>query len=130
MSLVGNQPFSSSTEPIPRLCTLFAASAFDAALHDAFGKVHGRNCYQTYGPDLMTHDLGHYLGDAFRGEWLPRWSCPHHVPTAAVTESIGVRCRWGRHIELRGCFAVVVAVVVATNVEPIDRACAGLSSWR
>ena len=28
-------------EPIPALCTLVAASAFDAALHDAFGKVHG-----------------------------------------------------------------------------------------
>src|SRR5207249_3475035 len=28
-------------EPIPRLCALVVASPFDAALHDAFGKVHG-----------------------------------------------------------------------------------------
>src|SRR5262245_34884372 len=28
-------------ERIPVLCTLVAASPFDAALHDAFGKVHG-----------------------------------------------------------------------------------------
>ena len=32
------------TEPIPPLCTLVVGSAFDAALHDAFGKAHGLNC--------------------------------------------------------------------------------------
>ncbi len=49
-------------EPIPKLCTLVVASPFDAALHDAFGKLHGRNVYATYGPDLLTHDLARYLG--------------------------------------------------------------------
>ena len=39
-------------EPIPLLCTLVCASPFDAALHDAFGKLHGLNCYHTYGPDF------------------------------------------------------------------------------
>jgi L-alanine-DL-glutamate epimerase-like enolase superfamily enzyme len=60
-------------EPIPKLCTLVVASPFDAALHDAFGKVHGRNTYATYGPDLMTHDLSRYLGPAFAGEGLDRY---------------------------------------------------------
>jgi len=60
-------------EPIPRLCTLVVASAFDAALHDAFGKLHGRNCYHTYGPDFMSHDLGHYLGQEFQGENLEQY---------------------------------------------------------
>jgi L-alanine-DL-glutamate epimerase-like enolase superfamily enzyme len=60
-------------EPIPHLCTLVAASPFDAALHDAFGKVHGLNCYETYGPDFMSHDLGHYLGREFQGEALDRF---------------------------------------------------------
>jgi L-alanine-DL-glutamate epimerase-like enolase superfamily enzyme len=60
-------------EPIPRLCTLVVASAFDAALHDAFGKLHGRNCYHTYGPDFMSHDLGHYLGQEFQGESLEQY---------------------------------------------------------
>src|SRR6516225_7254899 len=32
-------------EPIPKLCTLVAASAFDAAVHDAFGKAHGLSSY-------------------------------------------------------------------------------------
>ena len=61
------------SEPIPILCTLVAGSAFDAALHDAFGKVHGLNCYHTYGPDFMNHDLGHYLGKEFTGETLDRY---------------------------------------------------------
>ncbi len=57
-------------EPIPPLATLVAASAFDAAVHDAYGKVHGLNCYQTYGPHFLEHDLGHYLGREFAGEHL------------------------------------------------------------
>lgn len=57
-------------EKIPVLCTLVCASPFDAALHDAYGKVHGLNCYHTYGPDFMNHDLGHYLGAEFTGETL------------------------------------------------------------
>jgi L-alanine-DL-glutamate epimerase-like enolase superfamily enzyme len=57
-------------EPIPKLCTLVVASPFDAAIHDGFGKVHGRNAFNTYGPDLMTRDLSHYLGPAFRGSRL------------------------------------------------------------
>ena len=54
-------------EPIPKLCTLVVASPFDAAVHDAFGKVHRRNVYETYGPDLLAHDVSHYLGPDFRG---------------------------------------------------------------
>ena len=60
-------------EPIPRLCTMVVASAFDAAVHDAFGKVHGLNCYHTYGPDFLGHDLGHYLGTEFQGETLAQY---------------------------------------------------------
>jgi L-alanine-DL-glutamate epimerase-like enolase superfamily enzyme len=60
-------------EPIPHLCTLVAASAFDAALHDGFGKAHGLNCYHTYGPDFMAHDLSRYFGPEFKGETLDRY---------------------------------------------------------
>jgi L-alanine-DL-glutamate epimerase-like enolase superfamily enzyme len=60
-------------EPIPHLCTLVVGSAFDAALHDGFGKVHGLNCYHTYGPEFMTHDLSHYNGAEFKGEYLDRY---------------------------------------------------------
>jgi L-alanine-DL-glutamate epimerase-like enolase superfamily enzyme len=76
-------------EPIPHLCTLVAASAFDAALHDAFGKVHGRNCYHTYGPEFMSHDLGHYLGADFRGETLDRYLRAEPQPRMPLYHLIG-----------------------------------------
>jgi L-alanine-DL-glutamate epimerase-like enolase superfamily enzyme len=60
-------------DPVPVLATLVAASPFDAAIHDAFGKAHGLNCYHTYGPEFLPHDLGHYLGDEFRDERLDRY---------------------------------------------------------
>jgi L-alanine-DL-glutamate epimerase-like enolase superfamily enzyme len=60
-------------EPIPPLCTLVTASPLDAALHDAFGKAHGLNCYHTYSPEFLAHDLGHFLGPEFRGERLDRY---------------------------------------------------------
>ncbi|HUS06950.1 MAG TPA: enolase C-terminal domain-like protein [Bryobacteraceae bacterium] len=59
--------------PIPKLCTLVTASPFDAAIHDAFGKLNNRSSFQTYGPDLMRHDLGHYLGPQYKGEYLDRY---------------------------------------------------------
>ncbi len=60
-------------EPIPKLCTLVTASAFDAAVHDAFGKAHGLNCYHTYGPEIMNYDLSHYLGAEYRGEYPSKY---------------------------------------------------------
>jgi L-alanine-DL-glutamate epimerase-like enolase superfamily enzyme len=60
-------------ESIPKLCTLVTASAFDAAIHDAFGKAHGLNCYRTYGPEFMNYDLSHYLGPEYKGEFPSRY---------------------------------------------------------
>jgi L-alanine-DL-glutamate epimerase-like enolase superfamily enzyme len=57
-------------QPIPKLATLVVGSPFDAALHDAFGKAHGLNCYHTYGREFMSRDLGAYLGADYAGEWL------------------------------------------------------------
>lgn len=68
--------------PIPKLCTLVTASAIDAAIHDAFGKAHGRNCYSTYGPDLLGPDLSAFLGSDFRGERLDRYLL--QTPRASV----------------------------------------------
>jgi L-alanine-DL-glutamate epimerase-like enolase superfamily enzyme len=59
--------------PIPALCTLVVASAFDAAIHDAFGKALGANSYRVYGPDHLAQDLSHYLDSCFAGEYLDRY---------------------------------------------------------
>ena len=76
-------------DPIPVLATLVSASPFDAALHDAFGKVHGLNCYSTYGPEFMVHDLGHYLGAAFRGEWLSQYVTLKAKPQMPLYHLVG-----------------------------------------
>lgn len=76
-------------EPIPALCTLVAASAFDAAVHDAYGKLHGLNCYQTYGPDFLKHDLGHYLGREFTGERLDQYLSRAPQPRMPLYHLVG-----------------------------------------
>ncbi len=61
------------SQPIPKLATLVTASPFDAAVADAYGKMLGRSTWATYGPDLMTHDLAHYLNKDFKGENLQQY---------------------------------------------------------
>jgi L-alanine-DL-glutamate epimerase-like enolase superfamily enzyme len=76
-------------EPMPRLAALVVASPFDAALHDAFGKLHGVNCYRTYGPDFMVHDLGHWLGREFDGLPLTPFVRTEPKPTMPVYHLVG-----------------------------------------
>lgn len=61
------------SQPIPKLCTLVCGSAFDAALHDAFGKMLGLNCYHTYSAEFMNRDLATWLGADFAGEFPDRY---------------------------------------------------------
>jgi L-alanine-DL-glutamate epimerase-like enolase superfamily enzyme len=77
------------TEPIPKLCTLVVASPFDAAIGDAFGKLHNRSTYQTYGPDLMRHDLSHYIGDEFKGEYLEKYVLKTPKPVMPLYHLVG-----------------------------------------
>ena len=88
--------------PIPKLCTLVVASAFDAAVHDAYGKAFGVSCYDTYRPSFMHQDLSADLGSAFRGEYLNRYvpSAPrartpvfHSVGASDPLEAADVRTR-------------------------------------
>ena len=76
-------------EPMPKLCAIVTASAFDAAVHDAFGKAHGLNCYRTYGPDFMTHDLSRYLGPAFKGEYLSQYVSQDPKPRMPLYHLVG-----------------------------------------
>src|SRR5438094_2680946 len=76
-------------DPIPKLCTLVTASPFDAAVHDAFGKAHGLNCYHSYGPQFMTYDLSHYLGPEFRGEQLTQYILQKPTPRMPMYHLIG-----------------------------------------
>lgn len=67
-------------EPIPKLFTLVTASAFDAAIHDAYGKAHGLSCYHTYGPEFMNHDLSYYVGPEYKGKYPEKYLRQEPVP--------------------------------------------------
>jgi L-alanine-DL-glutamate epimerase-like enolase superfamily enzyme len=69
-------------EPIPALCTLVVASPFDAAVHDAYGRLLNRSCFTTLGPEHLSQDMGHYLGPEFRG--LYPQSAFRRAPAATV----------------------------------------------
>jgi L-alanine-DL-glutamate epimerase-like enolase superfamily enzyme len=75
--------------PIPKLCTLVTASPVDAALHDAFGRLHGRNSFQASGKDFVAHDLAHYLTPEFRGEYLDQYIQPTCTPRIRMYHSVG-----------------------------------------
>jgi L-alanine-DL-glutamate epimerase-like enolase superfamily enzyme len=51
-------------ESMPLLAALVCCSAFDLALHDAYGVLHDTSVYRTYGPDFMSRDLASFLEPA------------------------------------------------------------------
>jgi len=61
-------------EPIPELARLVAASPFDAALHDAYGRLHNVNCFDALTSKFMNHDLSEYLDIEFKGEYLDKYT--------------------------------------------------------
>ncbi|MBN2307967.1 MAG: hypothetical protein JXR94_03290, partial [Candidatus Hydrogenedentes bacterium] len=62
-------------EPMPWLAALVCCSAFDIALHDAYGVMHDLPVYNTYTAEYMNADLAAYLTPAdgadvsFAGEY-------------------------------------------------------------
>jgi L-alanine-DL-glutamate epimerase-like enolase superfamily enzyme len=59
-----NEQSRPGAEPMPWLAALVCNSAFDIALHDAYGIYHGVPTYQTYGKDFLPSDLACYLQPA------------------------------------------------------------------
>jgi len=69
-----------TAEAMPWLAALVSCSAFDLALHDAYGNLHSRPVYETYTAEYMSRDLAAYLVPAdgsdvsfagrFPAEWL------------------------------------------------------------
>ena len=51
-------------EAMPWLAALICCSAFDIALHDAYGNLLGKNTYETYTGQFMSYDLSKYLTPA------------------------------------------------------------------
>lgn len=48
-------------EEMPHLAALVCASAFDLALHDAYGNLHQKDIYDCYTPEFFNRDLSSFL---------------------------------------------------------------------
>lgn len=77
------------SEPIPVLAQLVAASPIEAALHDAYGKALGLNAYNVLGPEFVEHDLSHWLGADFAGEYLDRYTSRTPKPVMPLYHLVG-----------------------------------------
>jgi L-alanine-DL-glutamate epimerase-like enolase superfamily enzyme len=76
-------------EPAPKLCTLVTASPFDAAVHDAYGRLLGRNCFTTYGTDFVNRDMSAYMGLDFKGEFVNQYVLTTPRPAINLYHSVG-----------------------------------------
>ncbi|MHC4641807.1 MAG: enolase C-terminal domain-like protein [Planctomycetota bacterium] len=56
-----NRQRGEQTEPMPHLAALVCCSAFDIALHDAYGQLLNRDVYSTYNAEFMNADLSYFL---------------------------------------------------------------------
>ena len=63
-------------EAMPWLAALVCASAFDIALHDAYGVLHETPVYGIYGNEYMTADLAQFLTPADGAAWTFRGRFP------------------------------------------------------
>jgi len=76
-------------EAIPPLAQLVAASPLEAAIHDAFGKILGRNSFDLLGPEWVNADLATYLDERFAGEYLDRYTLRAPLPTMPLYHLVG-----------------------------------------
>jgi L-alanine-DL-glutamate epimerase-like enolase superfamily enzyme len=74
---------------LPLLAALVCASPMDAALHDAFGRLHGVSSYDACGPDFMSHDLSVYLGEGFGGKYPVDYLRSAFAPQIPIFHLVG-----------------------------------------
>jgi L-alanine-DL-glutamate epimerase-like enolase superfamily enzyme len=76
-------------EPIPKLAVMLAASPLEAAIHDAFGRAHGRNAFECMNADFLNQDLGAYLGEEFTGMYPDRFLSAKPKATMPLYHLVG-----------------------------------------
>lgn len=81
--------------PMPWLAALVCCSAFDIALHDAYGNLHEVPVYETYTREYMSRDLAHYLEAAegssvsFSGRYPRDFLAPARPDTLPAWHLVG-----------------------------------------
>lgn len=78
-------------EPMPKLAQLVAASSLDAALHDAYGRLHSASSYDLLSQKYLPHDLSEYLDKQFAGEYLDQYVSRAPQARLAVSHWIGLK---------------------------------------
>jgi len=59
-----NNKWTGQVGPMPHLAALVCSSAFDVAIHDAYGKLLERDVYSTYNAEFMNTDLSDFIEPA------------------------------------------------------------------
>ena len=88
-SSLAKQGAAARSEAMPVLAERVAISPLDAAVHDAFGRVHGGSSFARLGAEWIGEDLGAYLGPEFAGEYLDRWISPTPVAQLPLYHLVG-----------------------------------------
>ena len=76
-------------EAPPILAQLVSASPVDAAVHDAYGRLHQLNAFDTLSRDFCNQDLSAYLDDRFRGEYADRYTLRAPVSALPLYHLVG-----------------------------------------
>jgi L-alanine-DL-glutamate epimerase-like enolase superfamily enzyme len=76
-------------EPLPKLAALVTASPFDAAMHDAYGKLCGASVYRCYTREHLRENLDRYLGEEFKGDHLERYVLKDPKPRMPLYHLVG-----------------------------------------
>lgn len=76
-------------EPIPKLAVMLAVSPLEAAIHDAFGRAHGRNSFDCMTSEFLNEDLSAYLGEEFVGSYPDKYLSAKPKPTMPLYHLVG-----------------------------------------
>jgi L-alanine-DL-glutamate epimerase-like enolase superfamily enzyme len=76
-------------EPIPELAIQLACSPVDAAIHDAFGRLHRQNSFRCLSPEFIDGDLSQWLGPDLLGKTFDDYVLPNPKPTLALYHLVG-----------------------------------------
>jgi len=90
-----NQIANQAGEPMPWLAALLCGAACDLAIHDAYGRLHERPVYETYGRDFLNRDLATFLepaadvGASFNGKYPADFLLPQRAEQLLAWHLVG-----------------------------------------